>query len=59
MDLAESTRWLGRKIGTIPLGKPCQSSYKVYANHYKVTVSDVTVTLTPRSSSVVARCAIS
>jgi hypothetical protein len=52
-------RSLGRKIGTIPLGKPCQSSYRVYSSHYKVTLSDVSVTLTPRSSSVVARCAIS
>jgi hypothetical protein len=52
-------RSLGRKIGTIALGKPCQSSYKVYSSHYKVTLSDVSVTLTPRSSSVVARCAIS
>jgi hypothetical protein len=52
-------RSLGVKVGTIALGKPCQSSYKVYSSHYKVTLSDVTVTRTPRSSSVVARCAIS
>ncbi|MEO8064608.1 MAG: hypothetical protein ABI821_17870 [Pseudomonadota bacterium] len=52
-------RSLGRKVGTIAIGKPCQSSYKVYSSHYKVTLSDVAVTVTPRSSSVVARCAIS
>jgi hypothetical protein len=52
-------RSLGRQVGTIPLGKPCQSSYKVYSSHYKVTTSDVRLTTTPRSSTVVARCATS
>ena len=52
-------RSLGVKIGTIAIGKPCQSSYKVYSSHYKVTRSDVTITRTPRSTTVVARCAIS
>jgi hypothetical protein len=51
------SRSLGRKVGTIALGKACQASYKVYSSHYKVTLSDVTVTRTPRSSNVVARCA--
>ena len=52
-------RSLGVKVGTIALGKPCQSNYKVYSSHYRVTRSDVTITRTPRSNSVVARCAIS
>lgn len=52
-------RTLGRTVGTIALGKPCQASYKVYSSHYKVTTSDVTLRLTPRSSTVVARCATS
>jgi hypothetical protein len=52
-------RSLGRQVGTIPLGKPCQSSYKVYSSHYKVTTSDVRLTRTPQSSTVVARCATS
>jgi hypothetical protein len=51
-------RSLGRQVGTIALGKPCQSSYKVYSSHYKVTNSDVRFTLTPSSATVVARCAI-
>jgi hypothetical protein len=52
-------RSLGRKVGTIAIGKPCQSTYRVYSNHYKVTTSDVTITRTPRSTNVVARCATS
>jgi len=52
-------RSLGRQVGTIALGKPCQASYKVYSSHYKVTKSDVALTRTPRSTTVVARCAIS
>ena len=52
-------RVLGRQVGTIAIGKPCQSSYKVGTNYYRVTLSDVKITTTPRSSSVVARCAIS
>jgi hypothetical protein len=53
------TRTLGRQVGTIAIGKPCQSSYKVDSNYYRVTSSDVTRTRTPRSSSLVARCALS
>ena len=50
---------LGRQVGTIAIGKPCQSSYRVGTNYYRVTTSDVKLTRTPRSSSLVARCALS
>ncbi|HET9864322.1 MAG TPA: hypothetical protein VFP37_12820 [Steroidobacteraceae bacterium] len=53
------SRTLGRQVGTIAIGKPCQSSYRVGSNYYRVTSSDVKLTRTPRSSSLVARCAIS
>jgi hypothetical protein len=56
---SSGSRRLGVKVGTIAIGKPCQSTYKVYSTHYRVTRTDVTLTRTPRSSSVVARCAIS
>jgi hypothetical protein len=52
-------RSLGRQVGTIAIGKPCQSSYQVGSNYFRVTTSDVKQTRTPRSSSLVARCAIS
>jgi hypothetical protein len=56
---SNGTRTLGRQVGTIAIGKPCQSSYKVGSNYYRVTTGDVTQTRTPRSSSLVARCALS
>jgi len=54
---SNGTRVLGRQVGTIAIGKPCQSSYRVGSSYYKVTNSDVRITRTPRSSSIVARCA--
>ena len=52
-------RILGRQVGTIALGKPCDSTFKVYASHFAVSKSDATITITPRSTHVVARCSIS
>jgi hypothetical protein len=49
----------GQQVGTIAIGKRCDSTYKVGTNRYRVTRSDVTITVTPRSNSLVARCAIS
>jgi len=54
---SNGTRVLGRQVGTIAIGKPCQSTYRVGSSYYKVTNSDVRITRTPRSSSLVARCA--
>jgi hypothetical protein len=53
------SRILGRQVGTIPLGKPCDSTFKVYSSHFAVSKSDASITITPRSTNVVARCAIS
>jgi hypothetical protein len=50
---------LGRQVGTIALGKPCVSTFKVGSNYYQVTRSDVSITRNPRSQTLVARCAIS
>jgi hypothetical protein len=48
---------LGRVVGSIALEKPCNAGFIVgNYTHYKVTNSDVTFTLTPVSSIVVARC---
>jgi len=51
-------RTLGVQVGTIALGKPCDSTYKV-GERYRVNRADVKFTKTSRSSSVVARCATS
>jgi hypothetical protein len=48
---------VGRQVGTAPLGTPCQTHYKVAADYYKVDASYVTRTLTPRSNTMIARCA--
>jgi hypothetical protein len=48
---------VGRQVGTAPLGTPCQTHYKVGADYYKVDASYVTKTLTPRSNTMIARCA--
>lgn len=50
------SRTLGRQVGTIALGKSCDSTFKVGSNYYRVTRSDVTITRTPRSQKLVARC---
>jgi hypothetical protein len=48
---------LGRQVGTIALGKPCASSFRVGSDYYQVTRSDVSITRSPRSQTLVARCA--
>jgi hypothetical protein len=47
---------LGRQIGTIALGKACNSAVKVERVFYGVSLSDVKQTTKPRTSSVVAKC---
>ena len=44
-----NVRTLGQKVGTIAIGKACDSTYKVGTTYYRVTTTDVTVTTTPRS----------
>ena len=56
---SSGARILGRQVGTIALGKACDSTFKVYSSHYAVSKSDASITVTPRSIHVVARCAIS
>ena len=54
---SNGVRNLGRPVGTIAIGKPCESTYVVATNYYRVSAADVTITTTPRSRSIVARCA--
>jgi hypothetical protein len=53
------TRTLGRAVGSIAIGQPCEAGYFLSPNFYRITRSSVTITGTPRSNSLVARCAIS
>jgi hypothetical protein len=53
------TRVLGQQVGTIARGKPCDSTYKVGTDRYRVNRNDVSFSAPSRSNSVVARCAIS
>ena len=53
---SDSSRSLGRVVGSIALGKPCDYTFKVYASYYRVDRADVRLTTTPRSVSLVARC---
>jgi len=55
---SSGARILGRQVGTIALGKACDSTFKVYSSHYAVSKSDASISVTPRSTHVVARCAI-
>jgi hypothetical protein len=48
---------VGRDVGRIPQGKPCDGSYKIGVNFYRITPSDVKLSTTPRSTILVARCA--
>jgi hypothetical protein len=48
---------VGREVGRIPQGKACDASYNAGSNYYGVTKSDVTLSGTPRSTRLVARCA--
>jgi hypothetical protein len=53
-------RILGRVIGTAPIGTPCQSSWRVgTTSYYKVNKTYVTIKIQPRSTNVVAKCAMS
>ena len=49
------TRTLGQFVGNISLGKPCDSSL-VIGNRYRVNRSDVRLSVTPRSRSVISWC---
>jgi hypothetical protein len=50
-------RTLGRQIGTIARGKPCNPDYRIpNTSYYRVNSADVTVTRAPRSTSLVATC---
>jgi hypothetical protein len=48
---------LGVRVGTVPLGTTCNGKYPVNTNYFPVALTKVTITTTPRSGTVVARCA--
>jgi hypothetical protein len=48
---------LGRVVGTVPLGTTCNSKFPVNTNYFPVSTTRVSFSNTPRSASVVARCA--
>jgi hypothetical protein len=50
-----SSATLGRKVGTIAVRTPCDSTLRV-SGWYRVPRSQVTITTTPRSTDVVAQC---
>lgn len=52
-------RVLGREVGRVPLGTPCNKNYPVPTNYYPVPRTSVTFSRTSRSNTVVARCAAS
>ena len=56
---SNGVRNLGRVVGTAPIGTPCQSTIKVGTSYYKVNKSAVKITTQPRSTNVVAKCALS
>jgi hypothetical protein len=49
---------LGRNVGTVPRGTPCGDETIVYGDYHVVDLSAVDLTRTPKSSVVVARCAL-
>lgn len=55
--IRDGVRVVGRQVGTVALGRPCQTHYKVGADYYKVDAAYVNVTITPRSNTIIARCA--
>jgi hypothetical protein len=55
--MRNNVRVLGRQVGTVRTGVPCQTHYKVGSSYYKVDASYVRVTTQPRSNTIVARCA--
>jgi hypothetical protein len=54
----QGTRQLGRQVGTVALGVSCNPQYPTNTNYYPVLRSLVKFTLTSRSNTVVARCAL-
>ena len=54
---SDGSRLLGQQVGTVGIGHPCGETYKVGTDYYRVNRSYVTLTVTPRSTSVVTRCA--
>ena len=50
-------RVLGRLVGSVPLGTNCNGKYPVNTNYFPVPTTKVSFSMTPRSGSVVARCA--
>jgi len=52
---SNGTRSLGRLVGNIALGKPCDSTYRL-DNRYRVNRSDVRFNMTPVSNSVISWC---
>ncbi|MEO8019326.1 MAG: hypothetical protein ABI769_16065 [Pseudomonadota bacterium] len=46
---------LGRVVGTVPLGTACRT-YTIGGGYYGVQTGYVTVTLAPRTTTIVARC---
>jgi hypothetical protein len=47
---------LRRVVGSIPLGKLCLKDFSIPGNYFAVNASDVKLTLTPRSTRIVAKC---
>jgi len=52
-------RVLGRQVGTAPIGTSCNSKYPTNTNYYPIPRTSVSFTRTSRSTTVVARCALS
>lgn len=51
--------WVRRAVvGTIALNKPCSTTFRAGENHYVVNRSDTRLTATPRSTQLVANCAV-
>lgn len=54
---ASDGKWTRNKVvGTIALGKPCSTAFRVGTNHYGVSRSDVRLTATPISTNLVTYC---
>jgi hypothetical protein len=56
-DIVRTTAWVrGAQVGTIAIGKICSQTTSVTGNYFAVTRTDVTLTGTPRSTTLVAKC---
>jgi hypothetical protein len=56
-DIVRTTAWVrGAQVGTIAIGKVCSQTTSVTGNYFSVTPTDVTLTGTPRSTALVAKC---